>query len=285
MNTVFLNGEFLPATEARISPMDRGFLFGDGIYEVIPCHHGKPVGFSAHMARLRDGLRAIAIDTDACGDNWADIIDELQNNTPGDHLGIYIHVSRGADTRRNHAMPAGITPTRFAYAFEIPPPPEPDKALATPFSVETASDLRWQRCQIKSTSLLGNVLHYQHARDNGYSETLLFNGRDELTEAAACNVFVLRAGRVATPALDQQKLPGITRAMLLDILRRHSDFVVEERSVSRQEVLAADEVWLTSSSKEVAPVVMIDGAPVGRGGVGDGWLAAQTLFARHRFDY
>jgi D-alanine transaminase len=133
--------------------------------------------------------------------------------------------------------------------------------------------------------LLGNVLHYQHGHERGYQETLLFNADDELTEAAACNVFVVKDGVVATPLLDHQKLPGITRYMLLDILRRHSDIPVQERVIPRSEVDAADEIWLTSSSKEVAPVVAIEDRPVGSGDIGDLWLRAQELFAQHRYDY
>jgi D-alanine transaminase len=129
------------------------------------------------------------------------------------------------------------------------------------------------------------VLHYQHGHSRGHQETLLFNANDELTEAAACNVFIVRDGVIATPLLDHQKLPGITRLMLLDMLRRHSPRKVEERIVHRDEVDSADEVWLTSSSKEVAPVVAIDGKPVGSGEVGDVWLEAETLFSQHRYDY
>jgi D-alanine transaminase len=285
MSTVYLNGEMMPMEEARISPMDRGFLFGDGIYEVIPCYSGRCVGLVPHLARMQDGLDAIHLPLRIDHDEWRDIVTELAQANAGDNLGIYIQISRGADSKRHHAMPTGITPTCYAFAFEIPPPPVPDKALAPRFEVSATRDLRWQRCQIKSTSLLGNVMHYEHGHAQGYQETLLFNARDELTEAAACNVFIVKDGVIATPELDNQKLPGITRLMLLDMLRRHSSRTVEERVVHRREVDDADEVWLTSSSKEVAPVVAIEGVPVGNGEVGDVWLEAQTLFSRHRFDY
>ena len=285
MNTVYLNGAMMPMEEAKISPMDRGFLFGDGIYEVIPCYSGRSVGLGPHLARMQDGLDAIEIPFRIDRDEWSEIVAELAQANDGDNLGIYIQISRGADSKRHHAMPKGITPTCYAFAFEIPPPPVPDKARAPRYEVSATRDLRWQRCQIKSTSLLGNVLHYQHGHARGYQETLLFIARDELTEAAACNVFIVKDGVVATPELDNQKLPGITRLMLLDMLRRHSSLTVEERVVHHDEVDSADEVWLTSSSKEVAPVVSIDGTPVGNGEVGDVWLQAQTLFSQHRFDY
>lgn len=285
MSTVYLNGQFLPMEEARISPMDRGFLFGDGIYEVIPCHGGRTVGLGPHLERLQNGLDAIDLRLAIDRDEWAGIVDELATRFGGEHLGIYIQISRGADLRRNHAMPRNIEATRYAFAFEIPPAPRADRAAAQKFSVTTGRDLRWQRCHIKSTSLLGNVLHYQQGQDAGAQETLLFNADDELTEAAACNVFVVRDGVIATPPLDHQKLPGITRFMLLDMLHRYSRRPVEERVILRDEVDAADEVWLTSSSKEVAPVVTIDDRPVGSGEVGDVWVEAQGLFCEHRYDY
>jgi D-alanine transaminase len=285
MSTVFLNGDYMPMNEARISPMDRGFLFGDGIYEVVPSYNGKLVGFGPHMQRMQDGLDAIGIKLRVDEAHWRAIAEQLSARNGGGNLGIYFHVSRGADSRRNHAYTENVAPTLYSFAFEIPPAPIPDKTAATCFRVSTEEDLRWRRCNIKSTALLGNVMHYQTGHSRGHGETLLYNQAGELTEAAACNVFVVSNGVIATPELDHQKLPGITRLILLDVLRRYSDWVVEERVVTMEELRSADEVWLTSSSKEVAPVVEIDGEPVGDGTVGDVWLAAETLFATHRFSY
>ena len=153
------------------------------------------------------------------------------------------------------------------------------------YSVITAEDLRWQRCNIKSTSLLGNVLHYQRGHADGFNETILYNPKGELTEAAASNVYVIKDGVVATPELDAQKLPGITRQILLKILRRDGSIAVEERVITLNELRNADEVWLSSSSKDIVPVTRIDNHPVAMGGVGDVWLAAQTLFSTHKFEY
>jgi len=285
MSTVYLNGEYMPMSEARISPMDRGFLFGDGIYEVIPSYDGRLVGFAPHMHRMQDGLNAIGIDLQLKLEEWRTIAGTLIKRNGGGNLGLYLHVSRGADTRRHHAFPEGIVPTTYAFAFEIPPSPEPDKARAERFTVTTAEDLRWRRCNIKSTALLGNVLHYQQGYAQGHHETILYNQDGEITEASACNVFVVKNGIAATPLLDHQKLPGITRMMLLEILRRDGSIPVQERVVTMRELAHADEVWLTSSSKDVAPVVAIDGRPVGDGEVGDVWLAAQTLYSAHKFDF
>ena len=285
MNTVYLNGGYLPMEEARISPMDRGFLFGDGIYEVIPSYDGKLVGFTPHMTRMQEGLDAIEIRLRVDHDEWREIAHQLIARNGGGNLGIYLHVSRGTDNRRNHAYPDDITPTTYAFAFEIPPAPRPDKAAASCYTVATTEDMRWKRCNIKSTALLGNVMHYQHGHALGHKETILYNQDGEITEAAACNVFVVKHGIVATPLLDHQKLPGITRLMLLEILRREGSIPVEERVVTLRELEQADEVWLTSSSKEIAPVTAIDGRPVGDGTVGDVWLAAQTLYSAHKFDF
>ena len=285
MNTVYLNGGYLPMEEARISPMDRGFLFGDGIYEVIPSYDGKLVGFTPHMTRMQEGLDAIEIRLRVDHDEWREIAHQLIARNGGGNLGIYLHVSRGTDNRRNHAYPDDITPTTYAFAFEIPPAPRPDKAAASCYTVATTEDMRWKRCNIKSTALLGNVMHYQHGHALGHKETILYNQDGEITEAAACNVFVVKHGIVATPLLDHQKLPGITRLMLLEILRRDGNIPVEERVVTLRELEQADEVWLTSSSKEIAPVTAIDGRPVGDGTVGDVWLAAQTLYSAHKFDF
>ena len=285
MSIAYLDGSYMPIEQAKISPMDRGFLFGDGIYEVVPSYAGKMVGFGPHIARMQNGLAAVGIKLDWSEDNWAELCNRLINENGAGNLGIYLHVSRGADSKRFHAFPDNIATTVFAYAFEIAPPPVADKALAKAYKVSTTRDLRWERCHIKSTALLGNVLHFQHGYERGHDETLLFNANNELTEASACNAFIVKDGKVITPPLDNQLLPGITRHILLDVLRRDGSIAVEERSVSMDEVLNADEVWITSSSKEVAPVTQIDGKAVGNGEVGEVWLAAQTLYSAGKFDY
>ena len=284
MSTVYLNGNYIPMNEARISPMDRGFLFGDGIYEVVPSYDGKLVGLAPHLKRMQDGLDAIGIELRVDYDHWREIALQLIARNGSGNLGLYFHVSRGADTKRNHAYPDDIAPTIFAFAYEIPSAPVADKNATTPFSVITAKDLRWQRCNIKSTSLLGNVMHYQQSHTGGHNETILYNDRDEITEASSCNVYVIKNGVVATPLLDEQKLPGITRDTLLEILRRDGSIAVEERVVTLAELNDADEVWLSSSSRDIVPVIAIDENPVAGGNIGDVWLVAQTLYATHKFD-
>ncbi len=285
MSIVFLNGDFMPMEDAKISPMDRGFLFGDGIYEVIPSYDAHLIGFAPHIERMNQGLKLIGIDFKWDKTKWSEVCNTLIKKNGAANLGIYLHISRGADSKRFHAYTENVPPTVFAFTFAIPAANLADKSTAKAYKVSTTEDLRWQRCNIKSTALLGNVMHFQHGFSRGYNETILFNSNNEMTEGSACNAYIVKDGVVITPPLDNQILPGITRFMLLDILDKHSDIKVEQRIVKMDELFAADEVWLTSSSKEIAPVVQIDGKPVGDGEIGDLWLAAQTLYSAYKADY
>ena len=285
MSIAFLNGSYMPIEEVKISPLDRGFLFGDGIYEVIPSYHGKTVGFGPHIARMNDGLNAVEIKLNWSDDQWRDLCTTLCEKNGNGNLGIYLHVTRGADNKRHHAYPIGIKPTVFAYTFEIPEPPVADRNTVKPYTCSTAHDLRWHRCNIKSIALLGNVMHFQQGHQKGDGEVLLYNDNDELTECGACNAFVVKDGVVATPPLDSQILPGITRALALKVLREEGSIPVEERIVTMDEVRNADEIWIASSSKELAPVIKLDGNPVGDGKVGKVWEAAAKLYQAQKFDF
>lgn len=291
MSIVYLNNSYVPMAEAKISPMDRGFLFGDGIYEVVPSYNGQMVGFTLHIDRMNNGLAAVGIELDKffkdgwSHQQWKEVCNNLIEKNGSGNLALYLHVSRGADTKRFHAYPEDIEPTVFAFAFEIPPAPVPDKSKVVGYKVATHRDLRWERCQIKSTALLGNVMHFQHGYEQGANETLLYNDRNQLTEASACNAYIVKDGVVITPSADNQILAGITRHILLDLLRKEGSIPVEERPVTMEEVFDADEVWVTSSSKEVVPVIEIDGQPVGDGNIGDVWLAAQTIYSAGKLNY
>jgi D-alanine transaminase len=265
--------------------MDRGFLFGDGIYEVIPSYGGRMVGFGPHIARLQTGLDAIEIKHGWSDEQWKELCTELLEKNGNGNLGVYLHITRGADTKRNHAYPEGIEPTVFGYAFEIPPPPIPDRDKIKPFTCATGLDMRWDRCNIKSISLLGNVLHYQQGHSKGDGEILLYNGNNELTECGACNAYIVKNGVVATPLLDNQILPGITRQLLLSVLATDGSIPVEERVITMDEVWDADEVWISSSSKEVVPVVKLDGKPVGDGKPGPVWEKAAKLYSAGKYDF
>lgn len=288
MTIAYLNDAWVPLEEARISPLDRGFLYGDGIYEVIPVHHGKPVALNGHFQRLEQGLAAIGIQHDYSAEKWRALISELvSKNTAvleSDFLGVYLHVSRGADTKRAHAFPQNVKPTVFAFAFVIPPPPPKQRQQVNMIKVALVEDLRWKRCHIKSTSLLGNVLHFQQGVDAGVTETILYNANREVTEASACNVFVVSNGKVVTPPLDHQILPGITRMSVLKGVRQHTSLVVEERPITLSELYQAEEVWLTSSTKEIAPVSHVGGTLVGKGTAGPVWEQAINALEKVKFD-
>ena len=284
MSIAYLNGTFLPLAEARISPMDRGFLFGDGVYEVVPCYGGRFVALENHLMRLRQSLKGIDLELSTTDSELILILEQLCRENNEINLGVYLQITRGVVGKRQHAFPEHCDPTQFAFTFPIEPPSDGSPETASSFTVVTRRDLRWAKCQIKSTALLGNVLHMMEAIDDGAQEVLLFNNRDELTEAAACNVFLVHGGKLLTPELDHQKLPGVTRYQLLQFIADHTDWSLEVRAVSKAEVMTAEEIWLTSSTKEVAPVTHLDGSPVGNGKPGTMWSAAQKLFHEHRFE-
>lgn len=287
MSIAYLNGEYLPLSEARISPLDRGFLFGDGIYEVVPYYGGKSVGLIAHMERMLDGLAAIEIKCQKTLQEWCALLDDLvaRNGGAESNLGVYVHVSRGADVKRFHAYPENVEPTIFCFTFGIKDPEPADREAVHTYSVTTAQDLRWRRCHIKSTALLGNVMHFQQGYASGNSECLLYNDRNELTEGSSVNAYIVKDGVVITPIQDNQILPGITRRIILDSLREDGSIPVEERIVTMDEVLNADEVWISSSSKEIAPVTQIDGKPVGDGKAGAIWEKAFKIYTAAKFTH
>jgi len=283
MAKVLLNNAFVDESEAKISPMDRGFLFGDGIYEVIPCYQKKPVGLKLHLQRMNNGLNEIGIQYEAKLEEWQSTIQTLLEQYEAPDMGVYIHISRGTDTKRFHAYPQNVSPTVFAYAFAIPPSQVLDRDKAKGFRVTTVEDLRWQRCHIKSTSLLGNVMHFQQGQDAGKDEVILYNEHKNITEAAACNIFVVKDGIIYTPALDNHLLPGITRRIIIDSLAHAGNFDLREQAVSLSMLEDCDEAWLTSSSKEIGPIVEIDDKKVGDGRPGKMWLAAQTAYNAYKF--
>ncbi|WP_428033410.1 aminotransferase class IV [Amphritea sp.] len=287
MSIAYLNGEYLPLEEARISPLDRGFLFGDGIYEVIPYYNGKSVGLMPHINRMINGLAAIEIKNKHTAEEWKTLLDDLiaKNSDLGENLGVYVHVSRGTDVKRYHAYPEGVEPTIFCFAFGIKDPEPVDRTQVHQYSMISTEDLRWKRCHIKSTALLGNVIHFQEGYSAGNDEALLYNAKGELTEGSSCNAFIVKDGVIITPIQDNQILPGITRRIIIDSIKADGSLKVEERTVTMDEVRNADELWITSSSKEIAPVTKLDGKPIGNGEVGEIWEKAFQIYTASKFDF
>jgi len=241
------------------------------------------VALQYHLERLHQSLDGIALSQPYSEAQLINMLNEIVARNGAGNLGIYLQMTRGVVEKRQHAFPENPLPTVFAYAFDINPPSDGSPETAACFRVVTRRDQRWRRCHIKSTALLGNVLHMMEAVKEEAEEVLLFNELDELTEAAACNVFVVVGDTILTPELDHQKLPGVTRRQCLELLESHTDWPVEVRPVSREEVLSASEIWLSSSTKELAPVVSLDGKPINEGRPGARWAAAQKLFQQHRF--
>lgn len=256
---VYLNGEFLPPDQARVSVFDRGFIFGDGVYEVIPVFGGRLFRLPHHLSRLEASLGAIRLRNPHTPPEWHNIFTRLLAAGSSDQS-IYLQVTRGV-APRDHAFPPDITPTVFAYAQPLKySPPE---QLAQGVAAVTAADIRWQRCDIKAIALLANALLRQQAIDQGAVEAILV--RDGVvTEGAASNIFVIKNGRLATPPKGPFILPGITRDLVVEIARA-KDIPCDELPVKIETLISADEVWLTSSTKEILPITRIDGKPVGDG--------------------
>jgi D-alanine transaminase len=257
---VFLNGKFLPIEQAMVPVLDRGFIFGDGVYELIPVYSRAPFRMDDHLARLERSLAAVRIKNPYPREQWRAIILELVAKQPWEDQGVYFQVTRGV-AKRDHAFPAGVGPTVFAMCNPLVNPP---KELVEKGAVAvSAVDNRWLRCDIKSISLIGNVLLRQASADAGAVETILFR-EGKLTEASASNVFVAKNGLLLPPPKSNLILPGITYDVVVEIAQA-TGIPIEFRDVGESEVRAADEVWLTSSSKEILAVVTLDGKPVGEG--------------------
>jgi D-alanine transaminase len=257
---VFLNGSFLPLEQATVSVLDRGFIFGDGVYELIPVYSRAPFRMDEHLARLERSLAAVRIANPYTRDQWRATILELVARQPWDDQGVYLQVTRGA-AKRDHAFPEGVPPTVFAMSNPLVNPPR--ELVERGAAAVSAVDNRWLRCDIKSISLIGNVLLRQLSADAGAAETILF--RDGvLTEASASNVFAVKNGLVLSPPKSNLILPGITYDVVVEI-GQQLGLPLEFRDVREAEVRAADELWVTSSSKEILAIVELDGKPVGEG--------------------
>lgn len=272
-NPVYLNGTFLPLNEAKVSVLDRGFLFGDGVYEVIPVYGGKAFRLEEHLRRLDRSLEGIRMASPLSDSEWADIFARLIDG-PADQY-IYLQVTRGAQPKRDHAIPAEIEPTVFVMCSPIAPiPAEGIRAVTVP-------DIRWHWCHIKAITLLSNVLLRQEAVDRGAAEAILVREGGLVTEGAASNIFIVKDGVVITPPKGNEILPGITRDLVLELAPVH-DVPSEERDFTLDELRAADEIWMTSSTREILPVIELDGAPVGQGRPGPVWQKMQGHYQAYK---
>lgn len=276
---VYLNGAFMPLDEARIPVLDRGFIFGDGVYEVVPAYSRRPFRMAEHLVRLQhslDGIRLANPHTDAA---WTTLMHDLITKNGGEDQSIYLQVTRGV-AKRDHAFPKDMKQTVFMMSSPLTTPPQTQ--IDNGVSAITASDFRWLKCDVKSVSLLGNCLLRQMAADVGAVETILF--RDgKLTEASASNVFVVKDGVLLAPPKNNLVLPGITYDVVLEIAHAR-EFEVEVREISEAETRNADEIWVTSSTKEVLAITTLDDKPVGDGAPGMLFKRMHTLYQEFKRD-
>ena len=275
MSTVYLNGAFMPVEEAQVSVLDRGFLFGDGVYEVIPVHAGNPLRLPEHLQRLQQSLDAIHLEA---SEPWTEIISDLiELNGSGD-LSVYLQVTRGVASKRDHALPDTSQPTVFLMA--TPFIPVQDLQQVVGIKAVTVADNRWLRCFIKSICLQPNVLLKEQATQAGAQDAILI--RDGLvTEAAAANVFVIKDGVIYTAPKTELILAGITRDLILELLKG-GGLECREQAPSAEMLATADEVWISSSTREIVPVIELDGQPVGGGAVGPVWYNAMQLYQGYK---
>jgi D-alanine transaminase len=281
--TCYLNGQWVPLASAQISVLDRGFIFGDGVYEVVPVDtiDGIRAPFHAepHYARLQRSLDAVRIANPFTLAQWLDLTAELIDRHPWPRQLIYVQVTRGV-AKRDHPFPAGVTPTVFMNS--TPWPEIPAAQIDNGVSAVTHADERWLHCDIKSISLLGNVLMKQYAMDSGASETVML--RDGfLTEGSSTNTMIVKDGVVIAPRKSVQILPGITYDAVFDIAQAHG-LKTERRPVTEAELRGADEVWLSSSGREVLAITSLDGRPIGNGRPGPVFREVQAWMQQAKRD-
>src|SRR5262249_9868969 len=270
---VYLNGEFMPLAQARIPALDRGFIFGDGVYEVIPVYSRRPFRLEGHLQRLERSLAGVRIANPHSRAQWEELIGELARRGPSDDQSLYLQVTRGV-AKRDHAFPKDVKPTVFMMTNPLPVPDA--KLVSEGVSALSAADNRWLRCDLKTIALLPNVLLRQLAVDAGAAEVVLL--RDGfLTEGSASNIFVVNGGVLRSPPKSNLILAGITYDVILE-LAQQGGIKYDVHAVGEAEVRSADELWLTSSTREVLAITALDGKPVGAGRPGAVFKHMYALF-------
>lgn len=259
--TCYLNGDYLPLSQARISPLDRGFLYADGVYEVMPVFARRPFRLDAHLDRLQHSLAGIRLPNPYRREAWKEIVRRLVDEAPWADQSLYLQVTRGADGKRSMPFPSEVPPTVFAFVAPLVQPSAQQRERG--IGAVTVNDIRWGRCDLKTLVLLPNVLAHQSAVDAGCEEAVLI--RDGyLSEGASSNIFVVKDGVILAPPKDHRMLPGTTYDVVLELAVRH-EARHEIRAIAEAELRSADELWRTSSSKGVLAITTLDGRPVGHG--------------------
>lgn len=279
VNEVFLNGEFLAPDKAQVSVFDRGFLLGDGVYEVIPVYAGQCFQLAGHLHRLQNSLDGVRMTNPYSASQWQSVLEALVKRNGGGDLALYLQVTRGV-APRDHVFPENTTPTVFAMCNPMQAVPEKYKQQG--ISAITVIDTRWQKCNIKAISLLPNSLLKQQAKDAGAEEALLI--RDGyLTEGAASNAYAVIDGVIYTAPKDEKVLPGITRDLVLAIAEK-AGMPFLEQAVAESQLASADELWVSSSTKEILPITRLNGVEVGQGIPGPVWQQIDTLYQQAKYE-
>ncbi len=274
MDLVYLNGDYLPLEEARIPIMDRGFLFGDAVYEVIPAYHAQLFRLDEHLQRLNNSLQAIGMENPLTSNEWRTILQRLVGQQPESDQSVYLQVTRGIYAKRDHCFPEQTKATVLAMCSPFGHPGSSTNIEG--ISAVTLDDIRWRYCNIKTTALLANVLLRQRAVESNAAEAILIrNGH--ATEGAASNLFIVTDGLIITPPKSQDLLPGITRDVVLE-LAEQSGLIYQERDISEQLLKSADEIWLTSSTREIMPVIRLNEQAIGNGEPGPIWHKIYLLY-------
>ena len=264
---VYLNGNFIEKDKAFVSVMDRGFLFGDGVYEVFPAYNRKIIGLDSHLNRLQDGLDAISIQNPHTKNEWKDLINKIISfDSNNQNQAIYLQISRGSDENRKHTY-GELKPTVYIQSSAINP--REKSTLLNGLSAITREDIRWLKSNTKATSLLANTLYAQEAKNNDAEETILY--RDGIvTEASSSNVFIVKSNCIYTHPKGPNILPGITREKVIECAKINN-INVEESSFTKEQLMDADEVWISSSTREIIPITIIDGIQISDGFAGPIW--------------
>ena len=274
---VYLNGEYMALNDAHISVLDRGFIFGDGVYEVVPAYGGYPFRMQHHLQRLANSLNAIRIKNPLTTEQWQKAVHQVITANDYDDQSVYIQVTRGV-APRDHRFPHQEKPTIFIMTSPLES--QPESISRNGIKVVTLEDTRWLNCHIKSISLLANVLLRQQAQDQGAQEAILV--RDgKATEGAASNLFIVRDNCLITPPTSPMLLPGVTRNLVVEIAEQQS-LCLQQRDISETELYDADEIWLTSSTKEILPVTALNDKIVGTGKPGPVWQSMMAAYQQRK---
>lgn len=274
MTTAYLNGTFLPLEDACVPVMDRGFLFGDGVYEVIPVYGGKLFRLAHHLKRLGNSLEAVRIGNPLSGKEWETMLKELVSRNESADQAVYLQVTRGVAAKRDHAFPADTRPTLFAMSTPMAATVDIDSITGA--TAITLPDIRWKHCNIKAITLLSNVMLRQQAVDAGAAEAILIKDGYAI-EGAASNIFIVKNGLLITPPNGPALLPGITRNLIIELAAAHT-IPFREADIAETDLFNADEIWLTSSTREISPVTRLDDTVISAGKPGLLWKDMISLY-------